>query len=123
MAHILLIEDEEAVRTMLRDMLEHFGHTVIEARHGKEGLALFQPATVDLVVTDIVMPEMDGFEVMRELQRMHAPVKILAISGAEPDPTAGYLHMAKLMGATAVLAKPFSLGAVRAAINELLPHV
>jgi CheY-like chemotaxis protein len=121
MARILLIDDDEPVRTTLRLTLEHFGHTVIEARDGTEGLARFQHAIADLVITDIVMPEKDGLEVLRELRRMHPSVKIIAISGAGRDSGAGYLQMAKLMGATKVLTKPCSADVLRAAINDLLP--
>ena len=55
MARILLIDDDDSVRTMLRLTLDHFGHTVIEARDGKEGLKLFQNANIDLLITDIVI--------------------------------------------------------------------
>jgi DNA-binding response OmpR family regulator len=115
MARILLIDDDDSVRTMLRLTLDHFGHTVIEARNGKEGLELFQHANADLVITDIVMPEKEGLEVLMELRKKHPPVKIIAISGGD------YLHMAKLMGAAKVLAKPFSTNILIAAIDELLP--
>jgi CheY-like chemotaxis protein len=121
MARILLIEDDDSFRTTLRLMLEHFGHSVIEARNGKEGLALFQHTTADLTITDMVMPEKEGFEVLWELRRKHPPVKIIAISGAGPDSGVGYLQMAKLMGAAKVLAKPFSAEVLMAAISDLLP--
>jgi DNA-binding response OmpR family regulator len=62
-----------------------------------------------------VMPEKEGLEVLMELRKKHPPVKIIAISGGD------YLHMAKLMGASKVLAKPFSTNVLIAAINELLP--
>ena len=114
MARILLIDDDDTVRTMLRLTLVHFGHTVIEARDGKEGLELFQDANVDLLITDIVMPEKEGLEVLMELRKKHPPVKIIAISGGD------YLHMAKLMGAAKVLAKPFSTNVLIEAIDELL---
>ena len=123
MARILLIDDEEPVRTLLRKMLEQFGHTVIEARGGTEGLALFPHAHVELVITDIVMPDKDGLEVLRELRRMDPSVKILAISGADVDRRAVYLNTARLMGAATVLAKPFVADQLRAAIDELLPGV
>src|SRR6266545_2524129 len=116
MARILLIDDDELVRATLREMLEHFGHTAIEAHHGTEGLALFRHANVDLVITDIVMPETDGLEVLRELRRMHPSVKIIAISGAEGNRAADYLHTAKFMGAATVLAKPMSVDVLLAAI-------
>ena len=116
MARILLIDDDDSVRTMLRLTLAHFGHTVIEARNGKEGLELFQHANADLVITDIVMPEKEGLEVLMELRKRQPPVKIIAISGWRD-----YLHVAKLMGAAKVLAKPFSTNVLIAAIDELLP--
>ena len=77
MARILLIDDDDSVRTMLRLTLAHFGHSVIEARNGKEGLELFQHANADLLITDIVMPEKEGLEVLMELRKKHPPVKSL----------------------------------------------
>jgi len=122
MARILLIEDDNEVRTMLRLTLIHFGHNVIEARNGKEGLELFKRANADLVITDIVMPEKEGLEVLIELREKQVPpVKIIAISGGGRQNVVDNLKMAKLLGAGRVLAKPFSNEALMAAINELLP--
>jgi DNA-binding response OmpR family regulator len=118
MARILLIEDNDPVRTLLRDTLELDGHTVIEARNGKQGLALFQHAGADLVITDIVMPEKDGLEVVAALREKHPSVKIIAISGAD---SGDYLDSARLTGAAKVLLKPFSSDVLMAAINALLP--
>ncbi|MEO5957891.1 MAG: response regulator [Opitutaceae bacterium] len=81
MARILLIDDDDDVRTVLRLTLIHFGHTVIEARNGREGLELFAEARPELVITDIVMPEKEGLEVIIELRAHRPPVKIIAISG------------------------------------------
>jgi CheY-like chemotaxis protein len=121
MARILLIEDDPTIRAVLRLTLAHLGHTVIEARNGKEGLALFKEADVDLVITDIVMPEKEGLEVLMELRtRQLPPVKIIAISGGARVNIADNLRMAKLLGAAKVLTKPFSNEAMIAAINELL---
>jgi len=120
MARILLIEDNDSIRTLLRETLATFGHTVIEARNGKEGLELFQHANADLVITDIVMPENDGLDVVTALRKKHPLVKIIAISGAG-DSAEDYLDLAHLMGAVKVLLKPFSNDVLMAAINELLP--
>ena len=120
MARILLIDDDDDVRTMLRQTLTHFGHTVIEARNGKEGLELFPHAEADLVITDIVMPEVEGIEVLMTLRNMEPPVKMIAMSGGGRVSAANYLHMAKQLGAAKVLAKPFSSEALMAAINEVL---
>lgn len=120
MARILLIDDDNSVRDMLRQTLTHFGHLVIEARNGKEGLAFLQSADADLLITDIVMPEMEGFELLMELRKRKLPMKIIAISGGGRGNAADYLRTAKFMGAAKVLAKPFTNEALLAAINELL---
>lgn len=121
MARILLIDDDHSVRTMLRLTLIHFGHTVIEARDGKEGLRLFPSANADLLITDIVMPEKEGLEVLMELRKVKPPVKIIAISGGgRTSGATSYLHLAKLMGAAKVLEKPFANDVLIAAIDELL---
>jgi CheY-like chemotaxis protein len=120
MARILLIEDNDSVRTILAEHLALAGHTVIEAGDGREGLARFRQAGADLVITDIVMPETDGLEVLMALRETHPSVKIIAISGAGWDSGAGYLQMAKHLGSAKVLLKPFSPAVLIAAVNELL---
>jgi CheY-like chemotaxis protein len=106
---------------MLRATLEHSGHTVIEARDGAEGLVRFQHANADLVITDLVMPGTEGFEVLRALRSTYPLVKIIAISGAGPAGGATYVEAARLPGAAKVLAKPFSACELMAAIDDLLP--
>ncbi len=121
MARILLIEGDESVRTMLHVTLVHFGQTAIEASNGNEGLELFHRAGADLVITDIVMPEKEGLEVLIELRKEQPPLKVIAISGGGRMSAADYLQMATLLGAGKVLAKRFSSEGLIAAINELLP--
>lgn len=120
MARILLIDDDDLVRPALHLVLAHFGHIVIEARDGNEGLALWAKAKIDLLITDIVMPEKDGIEVLMELRKCHPPMKIIAISGGGRQNATDHLHVARLMGAALVLEKPFSNEALMAAVNELL---
>ena len=120
MALILLIDDDDSLRSMLRLTLTDSGHTVIEARNGREGLALFPHACADLVITDIVMPESEGFEVLMTLRDKQPPVRIIAISGGGLQSPTDYLQMAKGMGAAKVLEKPFSNEALMAAIDEVL---
>ncbi|HTJ79626.1 MAG TPA: response regulator [Rariglobus sp.] len=123
MARILLIDDDDDFRAMLRLTLTHFGHTVIEACDGKEGLTLFPGANSDLVITDIVMPEKEGLEVVMELRKRRPSVKIIVMSGGARNRSAGYLQTAKALGASTVLEKPFSNGDLLTAINQLLPAV
>jgi DNA-binding response OmpR family regulator len=120
MCRILLIDDDNNFRAMLGLTLTHFGHTVIEARNGREGLELFPQANVDIVITDIIMPDKEGIEVVMELKKEHSSVKIIAISGGARNRVDGYLHTAKLLGASKVFTKPFFISELMAAINELL---
>jgi two-component system, NtrC family, response regulator AtoC len=120
MARILLIEDNDAIRSLLRDTLEHAGHTLIEARNGAEGLDLFRQAGADLVLTDMVMPGTDGLDVVRGLRDMASLVKIIAISGAG-ERGEDYLALAHDMGGVRVLLKPFTADVLMTAIDELLP--
>ena len=119
MARILLIEDNDLIRSLLRETLELAGHTVIEARNGAEGLDLFRQAGADLVITDIVMPDKDGLAVVMALREQVPPVNIIAISGAG-NSAEDYLDRAYRMGAVKVLLKPFSIAALIAAVDELL---
>ncbi|HXN36202.1 MAG TPA: response regulator [Opitutaceae bacterium] len=121
MAQILLIDDDDGVRSLMRLALVGSGHTVIEASDGEEGLQLFPQANADLVITDMVMPGKDGAEVLTELQKMHPPVKVIAISGGSRHGFADNHEVAERLGAAKVLAKPFSCAALLAAIDEVLP--
>jgi sigma-B regulation protein RsbU (phosphoserine phosphatase) len=120
MARILLIEDNDFIRAMLRETLELARHTVIEARNGAEGVELFRQAGADLVITDIVMPNTDGLAVVMALREHVPPVHIIAISGAGPS-AEDYLARAYRLGAVKVLLKPFSIAALLAVVDELLP--
>ena len=121
MARILLIDDDDCFRTVLRMTLAYFGHTVIEACDGNEGLALFPQANADLVITDLVMPEKNGTEVIMELRKKSPPVKIIAMSGGDRGNGANSLGAAKAAGAAKVLAKPFSHKILIEVISDLLP--
>ncbi len=121
MSRILLIEDNPLVRTMLSELLADVGHTVIEAGDGREGLKQFQLVDPELIITDLVMPEVEGIEVLMKLRKIRATAKIIVISGGVRGHGADFLEIAKSLGASKVLAKPFSNEALLAAISELLP--
>jgi DNA-binding response OmpR family regulator len=120
MKHILLVEDDESLRSLLRISLEKMGYTVTEARDGKEALKLYKDAPVDLVLTDIMMPEKEGLEIIRELRRGNPELKIIAMSGGGRTNARDTLKMAKLFGATAVFGKPFSFVELRTMVVKLL---
>jgi CheY-like chemotaxis protein len=106
---ILAIDDFPAMREMLLAFLEGAGHHVICADDGKMGLQILARQPVDLVVTDILMPEKDGLEFIREVRQGYPTLPIVAISGGGTVMAGEYcLTAAKSFGATATLRKPFS---------------
>jgi two-component system chemotaxis response regulator CheY len=80
-ARILVVDDDKAVRLLLRAVLERRGYSVVEAENGAEGLQYYRAAPTDLVITDIQMPVMDGLQKIKELRRAFPTAKIIAISG------------------------------------------
>lgn len=120
MATILIIDDDEALRSVIRRILERSGHLVKEAPDGIRGLALFDVEPVDAVITDLFMPEKEGIETIIELRERSARVRILAISGGARFGPDEPLTDARLLGADAVLAKPFSVEELSEAMEALL---
>lgn len=112
---ILLIDDNDLFREVTRLMLESGGHEVIEARDGREGLALFRQHPVDAVVTDIIMPQDEGIVTIRNIRALDRTVRIVAMSGSG-NPDVDFLKIAAKLGANSALAKPFEK-------EELLSHV
>jgi two-component system response regulator (stage 0 sporulation protein F) len=115
MATILVIDDQEAVRALLRIVLEGAGHEVLEASNGRLGLALYRERSADLIITDIVMPEMNGLELMVELTRNFLNVKVIAISGGLESE--GPLNVAKLLGARQTFQKPLDMEKLLSAVQ------
>ena len=120
---ILVIDDEEPVRAVLRQMLEKEGYKVEEAPDGALGMSLLQDHPIDLIITDLFMPEKEGIETMREVQKSFPQVKIIAMSGGGRMGKLDFLPMAESFGAQRTLAKPFErkelLEAVRAVLAQL----
>ena len=120
MATILIIDDEEPIRALLRTTLEAAGHEVVEAANGRQGLELYRHRPTDLVITDIVMPELNGLDMLLELTRHFLHAKVIAISGAGGDKNV--LDVAKLLGARRTLLKPFGMPRLLDAVRYELKH-
>jgi len=108
MKKILIIDDEELIREGLKMSLEMEGYEVMIASDGKEAFQKIQTFLPDVVVTDIIMPETDGIEVILYLRNIEPPPKIIAISGGGRISASDHLRMARKLGASVTLAKPFS---------------
>jgi CheY-like chemotaxis protein len=120
MARILVIDDDDQVRMLLRIMLESAGYQVEEAADGKRALQLYLERPIDLIITDLIMPEKEGLETIRELNR-HAPgTKVIAISGGGQIGPRNYLEFASALGAARTFTKPIDREELLNAIRELL---
>jgi len=120
MAKIIVIDDEPSILLMLKKMLEKAGHEVDIALNGSDGFELFEKFKPDLIITDIIMPQKDGLEVVLELRRKHPDLKIIAISGGGRIHPEGYLPSAKHFGADLIFQKPLVQKEFLQAVSNLL---
>lgn len=120
MARVLVIDDDEECRTLVRHMLVGEGHRVDEAPGGVEGLKMFGKRPPDLVLTDISMPGLDGHEVISALRVLHAGVPIIAISGGSAIAKDELLLKASSLGAVEVIMKPFDFRQLVGAVERAL---
>ncbi len=117
---ILVIDDDLDLRQVLVAALESQGYAVTAAGNGLEGLAYFKENAVDLVITDIVMPEMEGIETIFQIISQNPDQKLIAMSGGGRISAREYLEDANLLGATATLPKPFTLSELLDLVERLL---
>ena len=120
MTRILAIDDDIEIREMLKQLLERAGYEVLVAPDGKEALKLHHANPVNLIITDIVMPEKEGLETIMEFQRQSPGVKIIAISGGGKIAADEYLNLAQMLGAQKTFSKPFELKKLLEEVRELL---
>lgn len=118
---ILIIEDDDDFRVFISDLLDASGFTIVQARDGEEGLSIFSTQPADLVITDIVMPGIDGLEVIQRIKLIDPYVPMVAMAATLDKPhKQGFLSLAIMKGADAVLGKPFKIKELRTTINRLL---
>jgi len=120
MKKILVIDDEQPIRSLLKTMLEREGFNIMTASDGKEGMKLFKKEAFDLVITDIVMPEKEGIELIMELKKGYPDTPVIAISGGGRNSSESYLNVAKLLGAVAILQKPVEKEKLLTAVKKAL---
>lgn len=120
MARILIIDDDSPTRRMLRQALEYAGHSVVEAQDGRQGIQHHRTMPVDLILTDILMPEKEGLETIMELRRDFPGLKIIAMSGGLDTGQFNFLTIAQKLGAHTTLRKPFGLQEMLNTIQQVL---
>ena len=120
MARILVIDDEPAIRGLLRQVLERAGHSVEEASNGREGIEQAEADEFDMVITDIVMPEREGIETIMRIKQCRPDTKIIVISGGGHRLAMDFLPVAKELGADLTFPKPFKPTEIVEAVDTLL---
>ena len=120
MGRVLVIDDEPQIRSMLRMMLERAGHEVEEAPDGIEGIRIYRNNPVDLIISDLIMPNKDGIGMIIELKKEFPDVKIIAMSGGGLNKPEGYLEGAKKLGAQRTLTKPIDRDELLRTVNDTL---
>lgn len=117
---VIVIDDDDAIRSAVRRMLERAGYEVRDADDGAAGLVLQQQQGADLIVTDIYMPGQDGIQTIRQLRAGWPALKILAVSGGERGGPADLQEHALVLGASRVLAKPFDMADLLKLVRALI---
>jgi DNA-binding NtrC family response regulator len=121
MARILVVDDDALVRETIALALQAAGHSVVEASDGRIALQILSREPIDLVISDILMPEIDGIGLILAIQKQHPTMRVICMSGGDRTGQIDYLELAAKLGAQMVLAKPFTpkqlLAAVATAIS------
>lgn len=114
---VLILDDEEAIRDLFGVALESVGYETVQCANGREALKQLQLRPVDLVITDLVMPDQEGLEFITTVRQQFADLKILAISGYAGGQ---FLNMARMLGANDTLSKPVNLDVLFAKVKSMV---
>lgn len=120
MSTILVIDDDEQFNLMLKSALEIKGYNVETASNGRDAKALYQNNKYDVIITDIIMPDVDGYEVILDLRRLNMSDRIIAVSGGGRTAAEDYLVTAQHFDVAATFNKPVDLQALRAKVEEII---
>ncbi len=120
MANILILDDDKDILNLLGTILRQSGHQVHCLEDGRQAVAIHKESPIDLIITDILMPEFDGIEVIRQFRQLSPELKIIAISGGGYTDPQQFLSMAQRLGADATFNKPFDWNMLVAKADALL---
>jgi CheY-like chemotaxis protein len=118
---ILLVEDEELLRAGVQEVLEIQGYNVITAPDGEQALACLAAQTIDLIITDLVMPKMDGVDFVKQLRKIKPDLPVIVVSGSTRNIMQRYgIDSIQVPGANASLPKPFKSVDLIEQVRQLL---
>lgn len=120
MALVLIVDDDPTVLRMLTQVMQRDGHTVMQAEDGEVAMRLFRLQPADIIITDLLMPNKEGLELIAEAREIAPAVGIIAYSGGGKIQPENYLEFATGMGADRVFTKPVPITDLSVAVKELL---
>ena len=120
MKNILLVDDEESIRKMVRAVLDDETYVFTEANNGSEALDIMETQSFDLIITDVIMPDCDGIELVMTVRKKLPDIKVIVMSGGGRVRADHYLNLAEKLGAARVFEKPFNTAELRETVSELL---
>jgi len=120
MQNILVIDDDKLMCLALAKILISAGYNVVQASDGEEGLKLYRTQDFDLVITDLIMPDKEGIQIIRELRKENSRIRIIAMSAGGRGGATDYLKWARLMGAKQCLSKPIKREDLLDAVQAVL---
>jgi CheY-like chemotaxis protein len=119
---VLIVDDNADMRSFVKIVLERAGFETQVAADGERALDLQRAHPVDVLITDIFMPERDGIELIHQFKSAFPQVKIIAMSGGGRISRTDYLSFATDIGADLVLRKPFAADTLLSLLQDLVPH-
>lgn len=120
MKKILLVDDEEMIRKMVVAVFNHSEYSITEVCNGVEALKVLETASFDLIITDVIMPDCDGIELVMSVRKKLPDIKVVVMSGGGRVQADHYLNLAEKLGATRVFEKPFDTMEFRQVVHDLL---
>jgi DNA-binding response OmpR family regulator len=117
---ILLVEDEDGLRSSIAKCLSGEGYQVLQAGDGKKAVAALRASLPDLIITDLIMPDQDGLELLSYIRKRSLSIPVIAMSGGGRLGPSDYLRVAQLMGAVRTLEKPFDADELLAVVQGVL---
>lgn len=117
---ILVADDDKMIRQLLQTTLEKEGHEITLAVDGLEALKIAKDKIFDFLITDIIMPGVEGIEVISEIREIQPKIKVIAISSSGAVGFTSYLTLASTVGASATLKKPFTPSELITILNDLI---
>ncbi len=120
MKKILVVDDDDLIRDLIYEILEPQGYQILLAENGNRALEILDKEEIDLIITDIIMPDKEGIETILDIKKRLPHAKIIAMSGGGQLEANSYLSMAKRLGVNATISKPFNPVKLLNVIQEIL---